>query len=107
MTWQTVALSYAVGIVVTAIASILPARRAARIPPMAALRDDVALPESTLRRRVLIGTGLAVLGAVTMAAGLAGSGWPTGTGARTARPLVAGHAAHPAHRLADLLELPA
>ncbi len=74
VTWQTVALSYAVGIVVTAVASILPARRASRIPPMAALRDDVALPEATLRRRVLVGTGLVVLGGATMAAGLAGSG---------------------------------
>ncbi len=74
VTWQTVAWAYGVGIVVTGIASILPALRAARIPPMAALRDDVALPEATLRRRVLIGTAMVVLGAGAMAAGLAGSG---------------------------------
>ena len=30
---------------------------------MAALRDDVALPESTLRRRVLFGTVLVLVGA--------------------------------------------
>ncbi len=74
VSWQTVAWSYGVGIVVTGIASILPAQRAARIPPMAALRDDVALPETSLRRRVIIGTTMVILGAGTMAAGLSGSG---------------------------------
>ena len=74
VTWQTVAWSYGVGVAVTALAAILPARRASRIPPMAALRDDVALPETTLRRRVVIGTALALAGAAAMAAGLAGEG---------------------------------
>ena len=55
VTWSTVAWSYGVGLVVTAIASILPAIRASRIAPMAALRDDVALPEATLRRRFIVG----------------------------------------------------
>ncbi len=57
VTWSTVAWSYGVGLVVTAIASILPAIRASRIAPMAALRDDVALPEATLRRRLFVGPG--------------------------------------------------
>ncbi len=74
VTWQAVAWSYAVGVAVTAIAALLPARRASRIPPMAALRDDVALPEATLRRRVVIGTAMCVAGAAAMAAGLAGEG---------------------------------
>jgi putative ABC transport system permease protein len=74
VTWPTVAWSYGVGVAVTAIAAILPARRASRIAPMAALRDDVAMPEATLRRRVLIGTGLVVAGAAAMAAGLTGEG---------------------------------
>lgn len=72
--WETVAWCYGVGVVVTAVASILPARRASRIPPMAALRDDVALPEATLRRRVVIGTGLVVTGASSMAVGLSWEG---------------------------------
>ncbi len=72
VTWPTVAWSYAVGVAVTAVAAILPARRASRIPPMAALRDDVALPEATLRRRVVIGTLMCVAGAAAMAAGLNG-----------------------------------
>ena len=51
MTWTAVFWSYVVGVGVTAVAALLPARRAARIAPIAALRDDVALPESSLRRR--------------------------------------------------------
>ena len=74
MTWSAVFWSYVVGVGVTAVAALLPARRASRIAPMAALRDDVALPESTLRRRVLIGTVLVLLGAGAMAVGLGSEG---------------------------------
>jgi len=74
MTWTAVFWSYVVGVGVTAVAALLPARRASRIAPMAALRDDVALPESTMRRRVLIGTVLVVVGAIAIALGLRGEG---------------------------------
>jgi putative ABC transport system permease protein len=70
LTWPAVAAAYAVGIVVTALAAYGPARRASRIPPVAALRDDVALPESTMRRRIVVGVVLVVLGVGSMAAGL-------------------------------------
>ncbi len=70
MTWQAVVAAYAVGIVVTAVAAYGPARRASRIPPVAAMRDDVALPETTMRRRIAVGIVLAVLGVAAMAAGL-------------------------------------
>jgi len=71
---RTAILAYAVGIGVTMIAAYLPARRASRIAPVAALRDDIALPESSIRRRTLIGSIVVVLGAGFMALGLAGSG---------------------------------
>lgn len=54
--------SLSVGILVTLVAAVLPAVRASRIPPIQALRDDVALPESALHRRVIISGVLAVLG---------------------------------------------
>jgi putative ABC transport system permease protein len=71
---RTVIVSYIVGLVVTMIAAYLPARRAARISPVAAMRDEVALPEASLRLRLILGAGLVVLGVVAMVVGFAGSG---------------------------------
>jgi len=76
LTPGAVLASYAVGIVVTTAAAYLPARRASTIAPVAALRDDVALPESSLRRRALAGVALVVLGSVAIAAGSSRGGNP-------------------------------
>ncbi|MGI5329257.1 ABC transporter permease [Actinomadura nitritigenes] len=77
--------SYVVGIVVTVVSAYFPARRAAKIPPVAAMRDDVALPQRTLRIRVALGSLLALIGAGLIAVGLAGGGGnpavPVGGGA--------------------------
>ena len=72
--WPTVFWSYVVGIVVTVVAAYLPARRASAIAPIQALRDDIALPETALRRRLFVGAGLVVLGLVSLVAGFAGEG---------------------------------
>ena len=66
LTVQAVVASFVVGLVVTAIAGLLPARRASRVAPVTALRDDVALPEPALRRRSLVGAVMVVLGAGAM-----------------------------------------
>ena len=41
---NTVLWAYLTGVIVTVVAALAPARRATHIPPVAALRDDVALP---------------------------------------------------------------
>ena len=66
----TVVVSYAVGIGVTTLAAYLPARRASRIAPVTALRDDVAMPESALHRRLVVGVCMIVGGAALMLTGL-------------------------------------
>lgn len=76
---RTAIAAYAVGVIVTMIAAYLPARRASRISPVAAMRDDIAMPESSLRIRMAVGGILGVIGAVGLTLGLAGSG-KTGAG---------------------------
>nr|MCW2728581.1 transporter permease [Aeromicrobium sp.] len=71
---RTVLASYLVGILVTMFAAYLPARRAARVPPVAAMREDPSSTEGSLRGRLIAGGGLAVVGVVLMATGLLGDG---------------------------------
>jgi len=67
---RTALVAYLVGMLVTAFAAYLPGRRASRIAPVEALRDEVAMPESSIRRRTLIGTAMTVVGAVALGVGL-------------------------------------
>ncbi len=68
---STVVAGYVVGLLVTMLSAYFPARRAARVEPVAAMRDDLIVQESSLRRRAWIGgvvfalgTAVAVYGAV-------------------------------------------
>jgi putative ABC transport system permease protein len=67
-----VAVSVAVGVVVTLLAGIIPAVKASRVPPLAALRDVAVERTSLSAPRIVAGTILAGIGtAVTSAAALA------------------------------------
>ena len=72
---RTIVVGLTVGLVVTIVAALVPAVRASRIPPVAALRDDFTLPQRSLRVRGIVGAVVLGLGLVSMTAGVAaGSG---------------------------------
>ena len=68
---RTVLVGLAVGVGVTVVAAVGPARNAVRIPPVAALDDRQSGGDASSRRRFAWGTALAVVGAVMLAIGLA------------------------------------
>ncbi len=63
-------LSATVGVVVTVVAAYLPARKAAKVAPIEALRDAAIDRSSTSKRRTVIGTLLAAAGGYFVASGL-------------------------------------
>lgn len=67
---RTVIASYVVGVFVTMVAAYFPARRTARIAPVQALSDDIALPETSIRRRLVLGVLLALGGFISLVFGL-------------------------------------
>ncbi|PVG82913.1 ABC transporter permease [Nocardioides gansuensis] len=73
LTPGTVLVSFAVGVAVTMVAAYVPARRAGRVSPVAAMRDDVQVRGTSLHRRTVIGAAFLVLGAAAAAYGVAGA----------------------------------
>lgn len=69
-TWKPLVASYAVGMLVTLVAAYLPSRRAGQVAPVAAMHDDLVVAESSMRRRVVVGLTLVVLGIAGVAIGL-------------------------------------
>jgi putative ABC transport system permease protein len=70
---RTVIASFLVGTVVTAAAAFMPARRASRVSPLAALRE-AATPDRSLKRQTIIGGIVLVVGAAFMTKALAADG---------------------------------
>jgi putative ABC transport system permease protein len=69
----TVVAGMLVGVVVTVVAAVAPARRATRVLPVEALRDTVATVEGFSRRRLAVGGTLALGGAGLTVAAVAGA----------------------------------
>jgi putative ABC transport system permease protein len=94
---RTLVACLVVGVGVTAVAALVPARRAARVAPVEAMRESGPAEERSLRRRGVLG-GLAILAGVgVLALGLALAELPlvgvgvavTFLGVATVSPLVA------------------
>ncbi|MGW8375909.1 FtsX-like permease family protein [Streptomyces sp. ODS28] len=65
---EPLAAAFGVGIVVSALAAYLPARKAARVPPVAALRGGEPPAPAPLRRRNAAGAAVTALGVLLTAA---------------------------------------
>ena len=72
VTAQTVIVAILVGSGVTILSAIVPARKASRVPPVAAMRDVATEDRPRSARRVIIGFGITVLGVLALFAGLFG-----------------------------------
>lgn len=62
----TIVVSLVVGTAVSVLAAALPARRAALVPPVEAMRDDVAVPERSLRWRAVGGLAIGAVGVAAL-----------------------------------------
>jgi putative ABC transport system permease protein len=71
---RTVIVALLVGTGVTMLSSLAPARRATRVPPLAAMRDEAATPHPPTRRRKVLSWALLFIGAAAVLIGLFGGG---------------------------------
>jgi putative ABC transport system permease protein len=71
---RTVIVCLIVGVLITVASAFFPARRAARIPPVAAMREVAIDTSAGSAKRVVIGILALVLGGLLLAAGLATGG---------------------------------
>ena len=71
---RTAVWSLLIGVVVTVVSAYLPARRASRIAPVAAMRDDVAMPQRSLRWRTIGGLVLTAGGIAALMGSLSAGG---------------------------------
>ena len=75
---RTVVVALLVGVIVTVVASLRPARRATRVPPIAAVREGASLPPGRFARYRPVGSALlGVAGFALLAYGLFGPGLST------------------------------
>lgn len=90
VTANTIVVSLGVGTVVTVLAALLPARRAAHTAPVAAMRSDAPIAPSGLRRRGTTGLVLLLVGAAVLGTAVTRSTVPWGLAATGALVAVVG-----------------
>jgi putative ABC transport system permease protein len=75
---RTILIALVVGVLVTLLSAVIPAARATRVPPIAALQEGAALPPSRFSRFApFAAAGVAILGSLFIAAGMLGPGGTT------------------------------
>ena len=76
---RTVLVSLLLGVSITMLASLAPALRATRVPPIAAVREGAQLPHSRLGRQSgALAIGLTIAAVAALVVGAFASGLPTG-----------------------------
>ncbi len=70
---RTIVVSFAVGMLITVLSAVLPARRGSKVPPIAALRDEAVEQTGFSHRRLLSGASLAAIAVTLIVVGLIGS----------------------------------
>jgi putative ABC transport system permease protein len=71
---RTIIVALVVGTGVTMLSSLSPARRATRVPPLAAMREEAATPPPPTRRRTVLSWVLLIVGVALILLGLFGGG---------------------------------
>jgi putative ABC transport system permease protein len=75
---RTIIISIVVGTLVTLVASILPARRATRVPPIAAVREGATLPPGRFAAHTFkVGLGVAAISVTALLTGMFAGGLGT------------------------------
>ena len=69
---RTVVVALLAGLLVSVVSAILPARRASKIPPVAAMRQVALDTSGGSRRRLVAGVAIVAVGGAALAAGLLG-----------------------------------
>ena len=73
---RTILVGLLVGLVTTMVSSLVPAIKASRVKPLAALRDVAIDRTATSKKRLVIAVALYAVGIVTLVMGMAGKGTP-------------------------------
>ncbi|MCL2536190.1 MAG: FtsX-like permease family protein, partial [Nocardiaceae bacterium] len=71
---RTIIVALVLGLIVTVVSAYAPARRASKVPPVAAMREEFASTGDTLKVRTLIGAIAAVLGVLALVVGAQSTG---------------------------------
>ncbi|KAA0022773.1 ABC transporter permease [Antrihabitans cavernicola] len=71
---RTIVVGLLVGVVVTVISAYAPARRAAKIPPVEAMREEFASTGDSLRMRTIVGVVFGIVGVIAVVVGAQSTG---------------------------------